>query len=141
MAPTIAAAHTDLGCFSDAIAPTQRGLPYAQRIAADTTPARCEDFCAARGFAFTVLLTANVMLILSNRSQSTSALGALRVSNPLQWVVAGSALAVVLVMLYLPWAAEVLHVAPLEARMLAAALALGGVSVLWFEGVRRLRAP
>ncbi len=51
-APAIAAAHVDLGCFSDAIAPTQRGLPYAQRIAADTTPARCEDFCAARGFAF-----------------------------------------------------------------------------------------
>ncbi len=46
------ATHVDLGCFSDAIAPMQRGLPYAQRIAGDTTPELCEAFCAARGFAF-----------------------------------------------------------------------------------------
>jgi Ca2+-transporting ATPase len=94
---------------------------------------------AARGFAFAVLLVANVMLIVSNRSQSRDVLGALAVRNPMQWVVAGSALAVIVVTLYWPWAAGGMHFAPLPARDLAIALGLGLASGLWFDGVRRLR--
>ena len=41
--------------------------------------------------------------------------------------------------LYIPWAVAVLRFAPLPAHELAAACALGLLSVLWFEGIKWTR--
>jgi Ca2+-transporting ATPase len=53
-------------------------------------------------------------------------------------VLAG-ALALLLAALYLPWAVQVLRFSPLPAHELAAAIALGLVSVVWFEAVKWAR--
>jgi Ca2+-transporting ATPase len=58
-------------------------------------------------------------------------------------VVIGLAFALLLTALYLPWAVGVLRFAPLPAHELAAACALGLLSVVWFEGIKWVlrRAP
>jgi len=48
-------------------------------------------------------------------------------------------MALLLAALYLPWAAERLRFAPLPAQQLAAAGALGLLSVLWFEAIKWVR--
>ncbi len=93
----------------------------------------------ARAFAFATLVVANLALIFSNRSGTKSLWRSLRTPNKTLWVVVGLALALLLGALYLPWAVGVLRFAPLPAHELAAACALGLVSVLWFEGVKRAR--
>jgi len=94
---------------------------------------------AARAFAFATLVVANLALIFSNRSSTKSLWSSLRTPNKTLWVVVGLALALLLGALYLPWALGVLRFAPLQAHELAAACALGLLSVLWFEGVKWAR--
>ena len=50
------------------------------------------------------------------------------------WIVL--ALALLLAALYVPWAVGVLRFAPLPAHELAAACALGLLSVFWFEAIK-----
>jgi len=99
----------------------------------------------ARAFAFATLVVGNLALILSNRSTSQSLWATLRTPNKRLWLVVGLAFVLLLGALYLPWTADVLRFAPLPAHELAAACALGVLSVLWFEGIKwarrkRLRA-
>jgi Ca2+-transporting ATPase len=91
----------------------------------------------ARAFAFTALVIANLALIFSNRSRSL--LASLRTPNKTLWIVVGVAFALLLLAAYTPWAAGALRFSPLPAHELAAACALGLLSVLWFEGVKWLR--
>jgi Ca2+-transporting ATPase len=93
----------------------------------------------ARAFAFATLVTGNLALILSNRSASASLWATLRTPNAVLWGVIGGALVLLGAALYLPWAVQVLRFAPLPAHELAAAVGLGLASVLWFEGIKRLR--
>ncbi len=93
----------------------------------------------ARAFAFATLVTGNLALILSNRSSRGSLWTTLHTPNRTLWWMVGGALALLLAALYLPWAVEVLRFAPLPAHELAAAVALGLASVLWFEGVKWAR--
>ena len=97
----------------------------------------------ARAFAFATLVVGNLALILSNRSAERSLWAALRTPNATLWAVVGLAFALLLAALYLPWAVGVLRFAPLPAHELAAACALGLLSVVWFEGIKwvRRRAP
>ena len=93
----------------------------------------------ARAFAFATLVMGNLALILSNRSATRSLWATLRTPNQTLWVVVGLAFALLLAALYIPWAVGVLRFAPLPAHELAAACALGLLSVLWFEGIKWVR--
>jgi P-type Ca2+ transporter type 2C len=93
----------------------------------------------ARAFAFATLVVGNLALILSNRSATKPIWATLRTPNTTLWVVVGLALALLLATLYVPWAVDVLRFAPLPAHELAAAVGLGLLSVLWFEGIKALR--
>lgn len=93
----------------------------------------------ARAFAFATLVVGNLALILSNRSATQSLWTTLQVPNRTLWAVVGLALALLLAALYLPWAVSVLRFAPLPAHELAAACALGLLSVIWFEAIKWLR--
>jgi Ca2+-transporting ATPase len=93
----------------------------------------------ARAFAFATLVVGNLALILSNRSATRSLWATLRTPNTTLWVVIGLAFALLLTALYLPWAVGVLRFAPLPAHELAAACALGLLSVVWFEGIKWAR--
>lgn len=93
----------------------------------------------ARAFAFATLVMGNLALILSNRSASRTLWAMLRTPNRTLWVVIGLAGLLLLGALYIPWAVAVLRFAPLPAHELAAACALGLLSVLWFEALKWLR--
>jgi Ca2+-transporting ATPase len=93
----------------------------------------------ARAFAFATLVVGNLALILSNRSATRSLWATLRTPNTTLWAVVGLAFALLLAALYLPWAVGVLRFAPLPAHELAAACALGLLSVVWFEGIKWVR--
>ncbi|EHR72212.1 cation transport ATPase [Burkholderiales bacterium JOSHI_001] len=93
----------------------------------------------ARAFAFATLVMGNLALILSNRSATRSLWATLRTPNPTLWAVVGLACGLLLAALYTPWAVGVLRFAPLPAHELAAACALGLLSVLCFEAIKMLR--
>lgn len=93
----------------------------------------------ARAFAFATLVTGNLALILSNRSSTGSLWTTLRTPNAILWAVIAGALLMLAAALYLPWAVALLRFAPLPAHELAAAVGLGIASVVWFEGVKRVR--
>jgi len=82
------------------------------------------------------VVVCNLVLILSNRSATRSIWATLRIPNKILWVVVGLALALLLAALYTPWAVGVLRFAPLPLHELAAACALGLLSVVWFEGIK-----
>ena len=102
-----------------------------------TSPRMAEP--EARAFSFATLVVGNLALILSNRSSTRSLWATLRIPNRTLWVVVGLAFALLLSALYIPWAVRVLRFAPLPAHELAAACALGLLSVLWFEGIKWAR--
>jgi Ca2+-transporting ATPase len=93
----------------------------------------------ARAFAFATLVTGNLALILSNRSATRSLWETLRTPNGTLWAVVGLAVALLMAALYVPWAVGVLRFARLPAHELAAAVALGLLSVVWFEGIKWIR--
>jgi Ca2+-transporting ATPase len=93
----------------------------------------------ARAFAFATLVVGNQALILSNRSATRSLWSTLHTPNRTLWVLIGLTTALLLAALYLPWAVDALRFAPLPAQELAAAGALGMLSVIWFEGIKALR--
>jgi len=98
---------------------------------------------AARAFAFATLVCTNLALIFSNRSRAGSLWASLWVPNRTLWIVAGAALALLALALYLPWLARLFAFEPLPLPYLGAALGLGLVSMLWFEGIKlgqRLRS-
>ncbi|MEN9396879.1 MAG: hypothetical protein RLZ81_1409 [Pseudomonadota bacterium] len=91
---------------------------------------------AARAFAFTTLVSANLALIFSNRSRTGSLLASLRVPNRTLWIVTGVTLGFLGLVLYLPWLARLFFFAPLSATDLLTAASLGLVSVFWFEAIK-----
>lgn len=92
----------------------------------------------ARAFAFVTLVTANLALIFSNRSRAHSWLAAWRTPNPVLWGITGLTGVILLLSLYVPALSAVLRFGPLPLLELGLALALGLVSVFWFELVRKV---
>ncbi len=90
----------------------------------------------ARAFAFTILVMGNLALIFSNRSRTGSLLASLRVPNRTLWIVTGLTLGLLGLVLYLPALARLFLFEPLRLPELLMALALGGLSVLWFEAIK-----
>ncbi len=94
---------------------------------------------AARAFAFATLVTGHVALIFSNRSRTGLFWAVMRTPNRTLWIVTGLTLGLLGLTLYQPWLARLFFFAPLSPRDLLIALALGLVSVVWFELVKRSR--
>jgi Ca2+-transporting ATPase len=88
---------------------------------------------AARGLTFTALVSANLALILTNRSWTRTALGMLRMPNTaLWWVLSGTAVFLVMV-LWLPSLQRFFHFSPMSLKHIFISLAVGAFSIVWFE--------
>jgi Ca2+-transporting ATPase len=94
---------------------------------------------AARAFAFTTLVMGNLALIFSNRSSRGSLWMSLRVPNRTLWIVTGVTLGLLGLALYLPWLSRLFFFSPLSAPDLLTAIALGLLSVVWFEAIKLSR--
>ena len=93
----------------------------------------------ARTLTFTTLVMANLSLILTNRSWSRTIWTTLRSANlALGWVFGGT-LALLMVVLYVPFLRKLFHFTFLHPQDLLLCLFAGGFSILWFEGVKILK--
>ena len=93
----------------------------------------------AKALCFTTLVLANLGLIFANLSWSKSILATLRSPNPaLWWVITGTLFFLTLV-LYVPILRDSFHFSTLHPGDLAICIAGGALSILWFEGKKRLR--
>ncbi len=92
----------------------------------------------ARALAFTALVFANLMLILTNLSWRDNFLKILRGAHPAFWWVCGGALAVLGAALYVPFLRDVFHFGLLHGKDLLFALAGGAASLAWFELAKAL---
>jgi Ca2+-transporting ATPase len=93
---------------------------------------------AARTFAFSILVIANLMLIFFNRSRERYLIHSLRTLNVTFVIVAVVTLLFLALVIYSPYLASVFRFVPLSISQLAAALGLGIFSVSWIQIVRML---
>jgi Ca2+-transporting ATPase len=90
----------------------------------------------ARAMTFSALIFANLALIFTNRSWSTTILGTLRNPNRALWAVALGASGFLLLVLNVPFARSLFGLGVLHINDLLICLAAGFVSILWFEGLK-----
>jgi Ca2+-transporting ATPase len=88
---------------------------------------------ARRAFTFTTLVLGNLALIFSNRSRSASILRSLWVPNRTLWMVCAFTLGLLALALYQPWLSGLFFFEALQPAKLLLAVALGLVSLIWFE--------
>ena len=88
---------------------------------------------AARALTFGSLVAAVVVVILANRSSSRTILGGLRVPNPVLWWVVGGAIALLPLVLLVPFAQRLFHFAPIGVSDLAYSVAAGLACAIWFD--------
>ena len=105
---------------------------YASVLSADSTE-------AARASAFATLVVANVLLIMTSRSRSESALTLLLRPNAAFFTIAGAVFAALALVLYFPPAAGLFQFAPPTATQLSIAAGLGAASVIWYDVVKLVR--
>jgi len=87
----------------------------------------------ARAICFTTLLLGNLALIWSNRSRTSTVFGLLRSRNVAMWVITASALVLLAVVLYVPYARELFQFSTLHTDDLAICVGLALAGVTWFE--------
>jgi len=93
----------------------------------------------ARGLTFAALVVANLGLILTNRSWSRPLWAMAKAPNAaVRWVVGGALLFLGLV-LYAPFLRHLFRFDRLDALDLVICLAVGAVSILWFETLKAIR--
>ena len=92
-----------------------------------------------RAFTFATLVVGNLALIFSNRSRTKSLWHSIRVPNRTLWAVTGLTLGLLGLALYQPWLARLFFFEPLSMSNLLLAVALGGISVFWFEAMKLSR--
>jgi Ca2+-transporting ATPase len=90
----------------------------------------------ARALAFTTLIIANLALIWTNRSWTATVLQSLRSRNAALWWVTGGALALLVLVLAVPFLRELFRVSTLGLADLSLCVAAGGASILWFEATK-----
>jgi P-type Ca2+ transporter type 2C len=93
----------------------------------------------ARTLTFTSLIVANIALILTNRSWSSTVLGTLKNPNTALWWVAGGAMFFLALVLYVPSLRSLFHFNRLHPLDLVLCLASGVAGILWFEILKVLR--
>ncbi len=112
------------------------GVLLALLIVFGVVTARGQGELEARAMTFTTLIVANLALILTNRSWSRTILATLRAPNAVLWWVVSGALALLGLVLYVPWLRELFGFSVLHAPDLAVCLAAGLASIGWFEGLK-----
>jgi Ca2+-transporting ATPase len=93
----------------------------------------------ARALTFTTLVVANLSLVLADRSQTRTILATLRTRNPALWGIIGGALALLALVLYVPFLRNLFGFAFLHPSDLLICLAAGISGILWFEGIKVAR--
>ena len=97
------------------------------------------DNATRRALVFATLVVANISLILTNRSWSRTIISMFRAPNAALWWVVGGAVAMLAVVLNVPFVRELFHFNSLHAVDIALCAAGGVVSVLWFEALKALK--
>ena len=100
---------------------------------------RGESKTTARTLAFTILVIGNLMLILTNRSWTLPIIATLRTTNRSLWWVIFGAVALLVLVIYVPFLQTLFRFAPLHPPDIAVCLAGSVASLLWFEGWKLLR--
>ncbi|OGS12464.1 MAG: ATPase [Elusimicrobia bacterium RIFOXYA2_FULL_58_8] len=93
----------------------------------------------ARALSFTGLVFANILLILTNLSWRDNFLKIMRGAHQTFWWVSSGALAVLLVVLYVPFFKNIFHFGTLHGNDLFLALVAGALSLFWFELLKALK--
>ncbi len=88
---------------------------------------------ARRALAFTTLVTANLCLILTNRSWSRTILSMFREPNRALWWVVGGATICLGLILYIPFLQSLFKFEHINLNDILLCVAAGIVSILWFE--------
>lgn len=89
-----------------------------------------------RALAFATLVAGNLALILTNRARQGSLWQSLRVPNRTLWLVCGAALLLLMLVLYVPWLANLFKFEPLPLRYLGLVLGLGLLLALVLEAFK-----
>jgi Ca2+-transporting ATPase len=89
-----------------------------------------------RALTFTTFIIANLALILANRSWTRPIVATLRSPNQALWWVIGGALAILAIVLYVPFARDLFRFSRLHNVDLVICLAAGVFSVMWFEALK-----
>lgn len=90
----------------------------------------------ARTIAFTSLVFANIMLIITNLSWKKNLISILKIKNQaLLWMILAALTALILV-IYLPFLRNIFHFSQLSFKEFAFALFSGIISLAWFEGIK-----
>jgi P-type Ca2+ transporter type 2C len=97
---------------------------------------RGEPETNTRALTFTTLLIANLALILANRSWTRVIVATLRSPNPALWWVIGGAIAVLAIVLYVPFARDLFRFSQLHKVDLVICSVAGVFSILWFEALK-----
>ncbi|HBF33935.1 TPA: ATPase, partial [Candidatus Sumerlaeota bacterium] len=92
-----------------------------------------------RAMVFTTLIIANVLLILTNRSQTRSLWVMLREPNAAVWWVVGGAMLMLTAVLYTPFFRGLFHFSRLALSDVGICLGMGVGSIVWFEIVKAMR--
>jgi P-type Ca2+ transporter type 2C len=93
----------------------------------------------ARALTFTSLVFANLALITTNRSWSTGLFGILRRPNAAIWWIMGGAILFLGIVLYVPFFRNLFKFAILHPIDLGFCLVAGGINILWFECLKKIR--
>jgi Ca2+-transporting ATPase len=90
----------------------------------------------ARSLAFVTLVIANLGLILSNRFWSKNIISSLRYKNKALFIIIGATLAILTLVIYVPFMRELFRFGTLHPNDLALCFGAGVVCILWFEVVK-----
>jgi Ca2+-transporting ATPase len=90
----------------------------------------------ARALTFTTLIIANLGLILTNRSWSRTIMATLQTPNTALWLVLGGASVFLGLVLYVPFLRYMFRFNFLHPFDVTICLVAGGISSLWFEGLK-----
>jgi Ca2+-transporting ATPase len=98
-----------------------------------TALARGLDQGQVRALTFTIIVVANLSLILTNRSWFESMIRTLHRPNPAFWGITGATLIFLIAVLSVPVLREIFQFAPVPAPFLFLGGIAGFLSVMWFE--------
>lgn len=93
----------------------------------------------ARTLTFVALVLSNLMLILTNLSWREQLFTIVTRKNTALWSVVIGAVTAITVVINVPFLRDLFHFSPMHPDDAAVALAVAGVSVLWFEGFKFVR--
>ena len=97
---------------------------------------RGEPETNTRALTFTTFVIANLALILANRSWTRLIIRTLRSPNPALWWVISGALAVLAIVIYVPFARDLFRFSRLHNVDLLICGVAGLLSVLWIEALK-----